>query len=170
MIIGRGDIASVLPPVDRDNIIYFASGVSNSQEDRESEYERELAFLRQQSIYKHLVYFSSLSVFYSDTRYAQHKRAMETWVKGMFPRYTLIRLGNITWGNNPHTIINFIRNKIKNGESFEVRDEYRYIIDKEEFLHWMNLIPHWNCEMNLSGRRMKVTDIVNEYGHLDIHS
>ena len=171
MILGHGDIASVL--TDRDDRLYFASGVSNSQETRESEYRREidllLSLLQGPSVSplhppkkEHLVYFSSLSVFYSDSRYVRHKIEMEKAVK-IFRPYTIIRMGNITWGDNPHTLINFIKNKIRNREPFEVQDVYRYIIDKEEFLHWINLIPDWSCEINIPGRRMKVRDIVREY-------
>src|SRR4030066_1618462 len=101
--------ASVLP--DHPERIYFASGVSNSQETRESEYEREIKLLLLQPHYpegKHLIYFSSLSVFYSNSRYVQHKREMEKLAQCNFHPCTIIRLGNITWGTNPHTLINFI--------------------------------------------------------------
>lgn len=161
MIVGNGDIASVLP--NKEGIIFFASGVSNSQEVREEEYDKEIDLLMGQDKYQRLVYFSSLAVFYGDTRYTRHKQIVEEMIKHHFPRYTIVRLGNITWGNNPNTIINFFKNKIKTGEPYEVRDEYRYIVEKEEFLHWMDLIPDWNCEMNVTGRRMKVADIVEEY-------
>lgn len=46
MIIGNGDVASVLQ--DRDDLIYFASGVSNSQETRGSEFRREKDLLFEQ--------------------------------------------------------------------------------------------------------------------------
>ena len=88
---------------------------------------------------------------------------MEDWVRKLFPNYTILRVGNITWGNNPHTLINFIKNKIKSREPFEVQDVYRYIVEKDEFLYWINMIPEWNCEMNITGKRMLVKDIVKEY-------
>lgn len=157
MIIGNGDIANVLP--DKEDFIFFASGVSNSKENRESEYKREEQLLMQQDFSKHLVYFSSLCVFYSNSRYAQHKLAMEKIVRTYFVRWTIIRLGNITWGNNPHTLINYL----KAHPSAEIEDVERYIADKDEFLHWINLIPKWSCEMNITGRRMKVEEIVKEY-------
>ena len=47
MIVGYGDIASVLK--DRKGTIFFASGVSNSQETRESEYKREEDLLMKQN-------------------------------------------------------------------------------------------------------------------------
>lgn len=162
-IVGSGDIASVLQ--DRPDRIYFASGVSNSQETRESEYQREIDLLWEQDRRKHLVYFGSLSIFYSTSRYAYHKREMENLVKKCFGNYTIIRMGNIAWGNNPHTLINFIRNKIRNREPFEIQDVYRYVVEKEEFLYWVDLIPPWNSEMNITGRKMKVRDIVKEYSY-----
>ncbi len=169
MIIGTGDIASVLLPVDREDLLFFASGVSNSQETEEKEYLRELELLMEVSALdegqKRLVYFSSLSIFHNQSRYTRHKRTMESAVKAAFTKHTIVRIGNITWGTNPHTLINFIRDKQQNGEAFEVRDEYRYIVEKDEFLHWLGLIPNFNCEMNITGRRMKVEEIVKEYGY-----
>ena len=162
MIIGHGDIASVL--TDRGDRIYFASGVSNSRETRESEYEREIVLLGSfRDTSKRFVYFSSLCVFYSDTRYARHKMNMENLVRRWFSKYTIIRVGNITWGTNPHTLINFIRNQIKNRKQVIIQDVCRYIVTKEEFLYWIDMIPDWNCEMNITGRRMKVIDIVKEF-------
>jgi len=161
LIVGNGDIASVLP--DKKNRLFFASGVSNSQEKRESEYMREKILLLKQDRKSHIVYFSSLAVLYGDTRYVRHKQEMESLIKLEFPRYTIMRLGNITWGTNPHTLINFFRRQLKAGKPIEIKNTYRYIIDKDEFLHWLNLIPDWNCEMNITGRRMKVKEIVDEY-------
>ena len=162
-IIGHGDIAQVLTGVDRPDRIYFCSGVSNSAETRESEYQREKDLLWEQDISKHLVYFSSLSIFYSDTRYVQHKRYMEKLVKSSFDHYTIVRMGNIAWGSNPNTLINFISNKIRTREPFDIQDVYRYVLEKDEFLYWIDLIPDWSCEMNIVGKRMKVKDIVREY-------
>jgi len=163
MIVGNGDLASVL--TDREDRIYFASGVSNSQEIRESQYVREINLLLKQDRRKHLVYFSSLCIFYSNTKYAKHKMEMEKLIKRTFKSYTIMRLGNITWGVNPHTLINFMRNSFKERKTFTIKDEYRYIIDKDEFLYWISLIPDWSCEMNITGKRMKVKDIVRKYGH-----
>ncbi len=156
LVIGNGDIAKAIVP--KPGFLYFASGVSNSQETRESEYEREKRLLLSQEHDYRLVYFSSLSVFYGSGRYQHHKRHMEDVVR-TFPNWNIVRLGNITWGTNPHTIINHLRNT----ERVEIRDETRYIIDRKEFDHWMNLIPDWNCEMNITGQPMKIIDIFNKY-------
>lgn len=161
MIIGHGDIASVLP--DREGFIFFASGVSNSQETRESEYQREIDLLMKQNKQKHLVYFSSLCIFYSDNRYARHKKYMEELIRKTFKHYTIVRIGNITWGKNPHTLINYLKNRRKAGKELEIKNVYRYILNKKDFLHWIGLIPEWNCEMNIPGQRLKVRQIVKKY-------
>lgn len=154
-IIGNGDIASVLP--DKKELLFFASGVSNSQETREKEYQREVDLLLEQPRASHIIYFSSLAVFYSNTRYTRHKRDMEVMVKTNFPKNTIVRLGNITWGDNPHTLINYLRAHPK----AEIRNEERYIVHKDEFLHWVNKIPSWNAELSIVGERLKVKEIVN---------
>jgi len=159
-VIGNGTIAKAI--IDKKDKIFFASGVSNSQENRESEYQKEIDLLEKQNKNKHIVYFSTLSVYFTNSRYTQHKRFIEEYIKNNFRHYTIVRLGNTTWAGNRKHLVNFFRNKITNNEPFEIRDEYRYILDKEEFRHWLNLIPKWNCEMNVTGRRMKVKDIVKE--------
>lgn len=166
MIVGNGDIASVLPK--KSKRLFFASGVSNSLEKRESEYRREKNLLLKQNRKRHVVYFSSLAVLYGDNRYTRHKREIEEIIKQEFSRYTIMRIGNITWGTNPHTIINFFRWQIKKGMTLKIQDTYRYVIDKDEFLHWINLIPDWSCEMNVPGRRMKVKEIIDEYCYIGI--
>jgi len=160
MIIGNGDVAKVL--TDRHGLIFFASGVSNSSETRQSEFQREIDLLLKQDPSYRLVYFSSLCVFYSDTPYAKHKKNIEDLVKNNFPRYTIMRLGNIDWGINPHTIFNSLRNKIKNNEPFEIQDTYRYIVSRKEFDHWIGLIPDWNSEMNITGKLLSVQEIADQ--------
>lgn len=159
MIVGNGDIASVLAKIDNNRFLFFASGVSDSSETRESEFRREQDLLFAQQRAWHLVYFSTLSVFYSDSRYATHKRRQEERIKAHFPNYTIVRIGNITWGDNPHTLINYLRTH----PEAEIQDVWRYVVDEDEFLYWVGMIPGFNCEMNIPGRRMKVADIQREY-------
>jgi len=159
-IVGKGDIASVLPK--QNKFLFFASGVADSSELKESEYQREMDLLFDQDRNSHIVYFSTLSVFFNETRYTKHKKMMETLIKENFKRYTIMRLGNAVWGKNKKHLINFLKDKIKSGKDFPIYDEYRYILYEEEFLHWIHLIPQWSCEMNVTGRRMKVIDIIRE--------
>jgi len=119
-IIGHGDIASALQ--DDPGRLFFASGVSNSLETRESEYQREKDLLSRQTRDLQIIYFSSLAIFYLETRYTQHKMEMEALVKE-FPCYAIMRLGNITWGSNPHTLINALKGRVARGEPIEIQYE-----------------------------------------------
>lgn len=159
-IVGNGDIASALKQMESPHtLLFFASGVSNSGETAESEYMREIDLLMEQPKDAHLVYFSSLSVFYGASRYVHHKRVMESVVKEEFPTHTIVRLGNIDFGVNPNTLINYLRAH----PEAKVRDEYRYIVGRDEFLHHMSLIPDWSCEYNITGRMLKVQEVKDEY-------
>ena len=159
-ITGNGTVARAL--VDREGFIFFASGVSNSSETREDEYKREESLLMQQDQSKHLVYFSTLSIFYANNRYAEHKRHMEKVIMTYFDRYTIVRLGNLSFGNNENHLIPFLRKKIKSNEPIDIQDVYRYPLDLDEFQYWMSMIPDWSCEMNIPGRRMKVVELIED--------
>jgi hypothetical protein len=159
MIVGKGNIASVLK--DRDDVTFFASGVSNSQETDEDQYFREKELLLSQDRQKHLVYFSSLSIYRSNDRYNKHKKEMEDMVRHLFNSYTIVRVEVIAWGKNPTTIHNVFRKKIENKEPITVIDAYRYIVTEEEFTQWLDLIPVGEKnEMNIPGERFHVYDIL----------
>lgn len=167
MIIGNGDIANALTEIDCDDHVYFASGVSNSSETRASEFQRERDLLFNLKDEKHIIYFSSLAIFYLQTPYTQHKRQMEqcirTWAHSYSQHFTVVRLGNIDWGTNPHTLINYLCARAQAGEQLEIQDTFRYIVSKDEFLHWMRMIPSWSVEMNIPGERLTVAQIVERY-------
>jgi hypothetical protein len=155
-IIGHGDIASVL--TDRDDVTFFASGVSNSQCCDMADFLREAKLLGTMPKAKHLVYFSTLSIYYESSLYVAHKIQMERLIK-KFKTSTIIRIGNTTWGKNPNTFINYLRDH----PEAEVKKVWRHIIDKEDFLYWVNLIPVGRkSEMNITGRRIWVPDYINE--------
>jgi hypothetical protein len=143
MIVGRGDISSVLN--DREGATFFVSGVSNSNETRESEFMREMELLDKQDRTKCLFYFSSISVDdiekVGGNKYLQHKLRMEMLIKSNFENYNIVRIGNITWGNNPNTFINYIKNKKSKGEVVEIKNEYKYIIDKEQLVMLTSNLP-----------------------------
>ena len=169
-IIGRGDVASVLQ--DREGFTFFAAGLANREPIsfpvRLLEFHKlaDVSFANGNQDYwkdKMFVYFSSLSIYYADNEYTTHKLWVERMIKINFPNSCILRIGNITWGDNPNTLINSLKHKIKNNIPFEIQDTYRYLIDKDELLHWIDLIPRYGKhEMNVTGRRMKVAEIVKE--------
>lgn len=161
MIMGSGALAGAI--LDRDDRLYFASGVANSKETRETEYWREKDLIQGCGKTRRLVYFSSLCIFSQNTRYAEHKREMEEIVKKLFPFYTIVRIGNIEWAENPNQLIPFIKESIKENKSFPIYNEYRFLLSLTEFRHWMEHIPNWNCEMNITGEMIHVKDLVQRY-------
>jgi len=162
MIVGKGDIASILN--DREGAIFFASGVSKSTETNESEFWREIELLDKQDRTKCLFYFSSITLDDMSkigNKYLAHKRRMELLVKSNFKNYNIIRIGNISWGSNPNTFINYIKNKIKNGEPVEIKDEFKYLIDKEQLLLLTDNLPLVGQNIiSVFGRMAKVNELI----------
>lgn len=160
MIVGKGDIAQQLYRVDKPFITFFASGVSNSRQEDEKEYEREIALLMKQPKDQHLVYFSSLCIYYSQTRYAQHKARVERLIKVSFQTFTIVRLGNITWGRNPNTIINYFRWQHYKKKEPRIEEGHRFVITETEFCYWMQHLPiGTKNEMNIPGEMLTVNEI-----------
>lgn len=160
MIIGRkdGNVASAI--IDRDNVNFFCSGVSDSKNIFVTEFEREYQLLRFQDPEKHIVYFSSLSIYRSNNYYNNHKKAMEDVVRRFFKSYTIFRMEVIAWGRNPTTIHNVFREKIANGEPVLIQDTTRYVLSKSEFQKWLALIPVGEKhEMNVYGKEYSIVEI-----------
>jgi hypothetical protein len=163
MIIGGGDIASIVN--DRDGAIFFLSGVSNSNETRNSEFIREIELLEKQDKHKCLFYLSSISLDdvhkVDNNLYLQHKKNMESLIKANFENYNIIRIGNISWGSNPNTFINYIKGKLNNGEPVEIRDEYKYMIDKEQLVLLTDNLPLiGQNQISVFGRMAKVKELI----------
>lgn len=163
MIIGRGDIASILN--DREGVIFFVSGVSNSSEKRESEYEREYKLLSEQDKTKCIFYISSITIDNKEkfeiSRYLQHKKQMEDYIKNSFKNYNIIRIGNITWGSNPNTFLNYIKSKVKNNESFFISDEYKFMINEKQLLSLTDNLPiNSQNQISIFGQMVKVKDLI----------
>jgi hypothetical protein len=159
MVVGHGDIASVL--TDKEGFTFFAKGVSNSLTINPADFMREK---RQFDLASNMhpnnrfVYFSTLSIYDTVTPYTLHKREMEGLVKSL-DKYCIIRIGNITWGKNPHTIINTFKRQIANNEPSRIEDRYKYLVSKTEFLYWIDLIPNFNTEMSITGEKVSIQEI-----------
>lgn len=164
LIIGSGDIASVLK--ERKGAIFFAAGVSNSNEKEEWPFTREKirlhVFIRMANDLNHsLFYFSSISTFLTTSRYTKHKQEMEELIKSTCNNYNIIRIGNIDWGTNPNTFLNYIRNKQAKGEPVQIRDEYKYMISKEQLLLLTDNLPlTGKNEISVFGECKKVIDLI----------
>ena len=133
MIVGNGLIASAIG--DIEGVIVFASGVANSTERRQEEFDREVALFDTMPDNRFLVYFSTCAVFeWPYTPYVEHKRNMERLV--MKRRGLVIRLPQVAGRSaNSHTLLNFLHQKIVSGEPFEIWSRaVRRVIDIDDIV------------------------------------
>ncbi len=125
MIIGNVMMAKAMQKIDNDDLLIFASGVSNSLETDEKAYLREYHLL-QKTIEKYptkkLIYFSTCSIYDSskkDTEYIKFKLKIEQFIKENSNNYIIFRVGNVVGkGGNPNTLINFLKNSMVNKVEF----------------------------------------------------
>ena len=175
MIIGDGMLASMfIDYKNSNNIIIFASGVSNSSETREKEFLREKTLVEntlKNYRDKLFIYFSSCSLDdpqLSNTPYHIHKRNMEQLIKEISNYYIIFRVPNIIGrGGNKNTIINFLFNKIKQEEVFDLWiNATRNIVDIEDLYKIVSYIINnrvfKNIILNIAYEyNYKVEDIVH---------
>lgn len=137
MIIGRGLIASLFIDDDRDDIIFFASGVSNSLETRVEEFLREESLIKKtiaENPEKTFVYFSTCSIYDSSktgSDYVLHKLKMEQLIKNNHNQFLILRVSNVVGkGGNPNLLMNYLVRSIKNNETINVHTKAtRNLID-----------------------------------------
>lgn len=141
MIIGNGMISNIFYPYEAVNdVIIFASGVSNSNEQDKTKFLKEkellLECLKKYKI-KKFIYFSSCSINdaqLQNTPYRLHKKELETIIQNYSQNYLLLRLPNIIGSRrNENTLVDFFINKIKKNESFSVwKNATRNIVDIDD--------------------------------------
>ena len=138
MVIGNGIVATEFFDFKEDNdVVLFASGVSNSRETLEANFKREenllLDALKEYSNGT-FVYFSTCSIYDSslnNSLYVNHKLNMERIIQEKASKYKIFRISNIVGKTpNPNTLTNYLANCIVNEKKFEVwRKATRNLID-----------------------------------------
>ena len=129
-----------------NNTIIFASGVSNSGETRESQFNREFELLKQFNVNKnHIIYFSTTSIYdntLKETSYIKHKNKVEDYIKENSYSYNIFRLPIVVGNtNNSYTLIKFLYQKIINGDTIEVfSNACRSILDVDDLSFIVNQI------------------------------
>jgi len=140
MIIGKGLIASLFVNEDHDNIIFFASGVSNSSETDRRQFEREenlISDTLSSNPDQLFVYFSTCSIYDSsktNSLYVLHKLKMEEIIKTKTKNYLILRVSNaVGKGGNPNLLINYIVKSVLENKQINVHTKAtRNIIDAED--------------------------------------
>lgn len=169
MIVGKGLIASIFSSLDSDELLIFASGVSNSTCVIKSEYEREKKLLIE-SILKNkdskLIYFSTCDVYdnLKNTMYVKHKLEIEEIIKKECNKWLIYRLPQVIGIGNRNNLLYFLVNNIIKGIPFDCSLFLeRNLIKKEELLYLGNIYSNINNEIiNLANPiNINVGNIVN---------
>ncbi len=149
MVIGCGLIANGVSKISIEfpNVIFFASGVSDSNEQDDSKFLREKLLLEKtiiESDAKQIIYFSTYSVL-DDTRkndkYIIHKKEMERLVENT-NNYLIIRLTNVIGKiGNKNNLIRFFIDKISIGEKVIVwKNVKRNIVGIDDLVNVIAII------------------------------
>ena len=161
MIIGRGLIASQFTDVDHNDVVIFASGVSNSSETRIEEFFREQNLVEQTLINNPeqlFVYFSTCSIYDSskyNSPYVLHKLHIEELIKQRAKHYLILRVSNaVGKGGNPNLLMNYLSRQIINKQELNIHQHAtRNLSDVEDVKNnTLNYIKSkdWNKIVNVA--------------------
>ena len=141
MVVGSGMIAKAFSSYASNNeVVIFASGVSNSASTKPSDFHREQELLEntmQLSAPGKLIYFSTCSIYdpsLQDSAYVRHKLIMERLVESTAASYIIFRVSNpIGFTSNAHTVLNYFIEHIKTQSHFQVwKHASRNLLDVED--------------------------------------
>ena len=140
MIVGNGLIANLFKNDDRENVVFFASGVSNSLETEKSAFLREENLLRKhltENPEKIFIYFSTCSIYDSSKNaslYVNHKLKMERLVEELAHKFVILRVSNaVGKGGNPNLLMNYLVNSVKEEKIINVHTlATRNLIDADD--------------------------------------
>ena len=140
MIIGNGLIANLFRENDRENVVFFASGVSNSLETEKSAFMREENLLRktlEENPEKIFIYFSTCSIYDSSKNgsfYVNHKLRMEQIVEELANQFLILRVSNaVGKGGNPNLLMNYLVNAFHQEKEITVHTlATRNLIDADD--------------------------------------
>lgn len=173
MIIGDGMMAQAFCTFQTDrNVAVFASGVSDSLEERPEAFERERSLLlrtRAAHPEKLMVYFGTCSAVdpdRCDTPYVRHKVHMEALLEEAGAPWMVLRVAlAIGPMHRSRTLAQFLYEKISRGQPFQVwTHATRYPIDVADAFrigsHFIGQKSFWNRRINVALRAFSIMDFV----------
>lgn len=179
MVVGTGLLAKAFFEYENnDDIIIFASGVSNSKETSQEQFDREAnllnSYLEKYGNFKYFVYFSTCSIFdtyFERSAYTIHKLNMEQIIINKAKKYNIFRLPQVLGQNNKNQLIGFLYHAIKNDIHFDLYDIERNIIDVDDVFNiskkFINSKKYINSIVNIANpNNTKVYDLVKTIENL----
>jgi len=172
MIVGNGLLAKTFSKyATSEDIIIFASGVSDSDETKEENFDREKQLLLdtiKENPNSLIVYFSSCDVIYSDIikkPYYEHKLEMENIIQKL-SKYYIFRLPQVIGKScNKKSLINYFIDSIQEYKAFIVFEKaYKNIIAIQEVYNMIDYLLENKIMTN------QITNIINDnyYSVLEI--
>jgi UDP-2-acetamido-2,6-beta-L-arabino-hexul-4-ose reductase len=135
LVVGNGLIAKAFADyINNDDVIIFASGVSDSGCTDPLQFQKEEKLLRQ-TLYvskdKTIVYFSSAAT--TKSAYFFHKRYMES-IAMMNEKHIILRLPQVVGvGGNPNNLFNYFANRLRNSENIRLQwNAFRSLVDVKD--------------------------------------
>lgn len=172
MVIGNGLLANAFNKYkDDDEILIFASGVSNSGTTHPEEFKREFNLIQHHSGHcRKFIYFSTISIFDESllhTPYIKHKLMIEDYLVKNLDRYIIFRLPIVVGkSKNIHTLTNHIYHQLRHHQKLTIFEKAcRYLMDIDDVSHFLiSMIDNSRFDNNLINvhlnNRLKVTRLV----------
>ena len=143
MIVGDGLMATACR--DREDVLFFASGVSDSKETDVKKFQREedllLANINHDKIF---VYFGAIG---GGDEYLEHKFRMKSIIMNSVKRYIILNLTQVVGkGGNKDNLFNAFRRSLLNGEEITIyKNCIRSLVDIDDVMNLLdNLIDNKN--------------------------
>ena len=173
MIIGNGLIADAFKGFENNKVIIFASGVSNSLENKKFEFQREETLLKKTLVNRgdrKIVYFSTC--YFNDIKYrinyAKHKRNMENIIEKN-SNYLILRLPLVIGKKgNKKNFFNYIVDSFKKNKQILLYKKLRRnLIDINDITKYTKLLLKYkkdqDLKLNLASKySWTITTLVNE--------
>ncbi len=176
MIIGKGLIANAFANADSDQVVFFASGVSNSLETDLNQFKREENLVLE-TLHKYpdqvFVYFSTCSIYDSskyNSPYVLHKLHIEELIKEKAKQFLILRISNAVGnGGNPNLLMNYLYRMIKDQQPISIhQNAKRNLIDVKDVkiltLKFLQNPDKYNKIYNLAFKdNFSTTEIISSF-------
>jgi len=141
MVVGNGMLAKAFESyITNEKVVIYASGVSNSSENSDENFQREISLLEnciKQNTSNLIIYFSTCSVnddSLKDTKYVQHKKSLEFYIQKNAQKFIIFRLPIVIgYTKNSFTLFNFLKEKLSSNQEVIIqKSAYRYLVGIED--------------------------------------
>ena len=153
MVVGNGLLAKAFSEYSNNNdVIIYASGVSNSTEKSKEVFQRETNLLKEcisKNKNKLIIYFSTCSVSDVDLKgsdYVLHKLNTEKFIQNNVDKFIIFRLPIVVGKtDNKFTLFNFFKNKISKNEEVTIqKNATRYLVDIDDVFKVLSKVINSN--------------------------